>query len=241
MSTIKGPIDEISRHLGSLIKGFPSYHHKRLASSLDVSRRTFMEKLVSPKILAAGVSLHYDCYLKGLLWLDYFTTILAGTTDLLDNLKYIKEEMGKKSVKPLVPGNLALVATGAWAFNLPEDSFRSAELEKRWTTLDEKSVLAGELSKVGPFYLALGAMVSSFASGWRREAIPLFTTRLELQALIFIDAVISLTAVPNGRQLVEEKKLMQASVEAVKSLMAYSTPDRLREHLEPALAGKKGL
>ena len=241
MSTIKGPIDEISRHLGSLIKGFPSYHHKRLASSLDVSRRTFMEKLVSPKILAAGLSLHYDAYLKGLLWIDYFTTILAGTTDVLENLNYIKIEMGKKNVKPLVPGNLALVATGAWAYNLPEKSFRSAAVEKRWALLDENSSIAGELSEVGPFYLALGAMVSSFMSGWRREVLPLYTTRLELQALIFIDAVISMTAVPNGQKLVKEKRILQASVEAANSLMAFSTPDRLREHLEPALAGKKGL
>ena len=241
MSAKKGTIDEISRHLGSLIKGLSSYQHNKLASSLDVTRRTFMEKLVSPKILAAGVSLHYDAYLKGLLWLDYFTTILAGTTDVLENLQYIKKEMGKKKVKPLVPGNLALVATGAWAYNLAEDSFNSAEVEKRWASFDEKSPIAGELAKVGPYYLALGTMVSSFVSGWRREVLPLFTTRLELQALIFVDAVISLTAVPNGRQLVEEKKLRQASVEAAKSLMAYSTPDRLREHLEPALAGKKGL
>ena len=62
-----------------------------------------MERLVSPKVLEASISLHYDAYLKGLLWLDYFTTVLAGQTDVLGNLRFIKEEMKKKSEKTSRP------------------------------------------------------------------------------------------------------------------------------------------
>jgi len=236
-------LDDTARAVGALLAALPSQHHDDLPSSLDMTRRTFMDRLVTPATLQASLSVHYDAYLATLLAADLFTGALVCSVDALKNVDHLKQQVAATTQKPMLSGELVLVTLGAWSYHRPDDWFERPSALDDFRAGDDV-VDNGTLTSTrpGPYFVALGALVASLATGWRREAMARARSRRELQALCFIDRVLQLTPVPGARELAEddtdEAGTARATLLAAAALRAHATPERLRSLVEEALGDR---
>src|SRR3954464_14316341 len=105
-------IDDPLRRLAATLKALPEEQEREPPPGADLLGFTFQQKLVAPAILDAHLSIAYADHLKGLVLVDYFVHVLAGTVKLLDNLRYMVDQARKKNPKPMLTLPLILAECG---------------------------------------------------------------------------------------------------------------------------------
>jgi hypothetical protein len=63
--------------------------------SFDPVQTTFLQKLIRESVLQEGVTIQKEDFFKGILFVDYFTEVVAGRQTLLEDVRVLVEELEK--------------------------------------------------------------------------------------------------------------------------------------------------
>ncbi len=227
-------IDEPVRRLAATLKGLPPEQDRDPPPGLNLPGHTIQQKLVSPEVIGAHLSITYLDHLKGQVVVDYFVQVLAGELKLLDNLRFIVEQAKKKNPKPMMSMPLVLVECGLRLRELPPDHLHSPDVRRRF---DARDTTAGAARAADPYYLAVASHLAAQIAPECRDALAAAGTRQQVKAVLFADAVLALGDAPAARQALASGDSFGASVAAAEALRDLSTPELLQKHLVPFLGG----
>jgi hypothetical protein len=231
-------INDSLRRLAATLKALPNEQDRDPPPGLNLPGHTYQQKLVSPEIIEAHLSITYQDHLKGQVVVDYFTHVLAGERKVLDNLLFIVEEARKKNAKPMLSLPLILVECGVRLRELAADHLRSPDVRRRFDARNARPDATKVAQAADPYYLAVAALVAEQVAPSHRELLSRAGARQDLKAILFADAALALGESAEARQALAASDFPGASIAAAEALKLLATPDLLHKQLELLLAGQ---
>jgi hypothetical protein len=229
-------IDDNTRRLASLLKALPAENECDPYPGATLLGHTIREKLVSAAVQDAALSITYRDHLPGLMVVDYFAHVLAGEMKICDNLRFIVEQARTRNPRPMLTLPLILVECGLRLKELPPDHLQSPATARRFQA---REALPATLRPPEPFYLALAVMQREQLQPRHQEALCRAGSRQQIKAVVFTDAVLSLTPSEPAGQALERGDFLDASVHAAAALADWVTPALLQQHLTSLLSDQE--
>jgi hypothetical protein len=223
--------------IGYLLQNMENESSKQFRINFDPVENLFLNKLVNEDVFEHRVNLKAQDFFKGIVFLDYLSTIILDDFDVIDEVDQIARELEHRD-KYLDP-DLGLVAKiGAMHYlsqagrRLIRQRGTEAALERYQSKNKNYEPEYVILRKISPAYEALGAMVHGLVQTPEiQEQLPYMTYLYDIKAALFTDTVLCiLTEEPQKQAVlsaVSKGKYYEASILAITSLSKEVTVDTL--------------
>lgn len=189
----------LANRIGILLREVDPLFTKDKPISFDPVQMTVLQNLVRPAVLQAKVTVAKKDFFKAILFLDYFTEVVAGRGTVLDDIGVIVEELDNMA-DYLDPDLIVLVRYCGLFINSDLNGkrfFRKASIRnlRRRHDLTNAQITWPDSDALDLFHNAVGRLVADQISDPRiRGALEALVGRNDLRAAILADAV--LTALP---------------------------------------------
>lgn len=193
--------------VGYLLQNMEPESAKMYAINFDPVETLFLDKLINQEVLDKRVIMTKKDFFKGIVFLDYLTTIVLDDTRILDDLYEIALDLETKQ-EDLDP-DLGLVVRYS-AMDYLSHSGRRALRDDEERTLErynEKNKsyepAYSIIRKISPIYESLGAMVYDISQDETiRSKIPDMLCLYDIKASIFIDSILDVIEDEGSREQV---------------------------------------
>lgn len=248
-------MNEERKHLGTIVKNLEPLHNLEYKVVFNIAENTFFQKLVSKEVLDK-VRIRPKDYLKSLLFLDYFSRVVANDYAVCDNLENIskairdkereeEQKTGKDSGESgasYLSLETAVYETGLWAKERDLTIAKckkkqiGAPIKQRYNHDKVVDLKSKDLRELDLFYEGIGEMVVQQLSDKIKKYSLGVSGRADIGALIFTDSVLTYlkdkTLANKILQDLENKKYYEASISALNSLAAEASLDNIKSSLE---------
>lgn len=235
---------DLAEQIGILLKNMPNLHDIEFKIGFSIHENTFLQKLVSSSNIDKGVRIKSGAFHKGLLFIDYFCTVLDNDFGVCDNLvtiskKFRDAERKKKEDKGASYLDFGLVVLEVGLYSKEKgDSYYAGckdEIKTRYMSEPAIDINSDSLRKIEPYYGAIGAMVVDLVSDERKPFLGDARNRLQLNALVFTDCVLGWLKDQNYVQQVKDelqkKEYLQASLTALKALTKEASIEEMKQFI----------
>jgi hypothetical protein len=167
--------------------------------SFDPVQMTFLQSLVREGVLKGGFSIAKEHFFKGMVFVDYFTEVVAGRPTLLEDLAVIVEELEKMHEYLDMDLTLLVRYTGLYIIkDLKGDRFFSpsslaamAKRHERTNTTVPPAPVTGASAEADIFHQAVARMVLDLiATAEVRDPLVGFQGRNDLKAAMVCDSIL---------------------------------------------------
>jgi hypothetical protein len=214
--------------VGYLLQNMPSESSKQYAINFDPVENLFLDKLVNQEVVDKRIIMTAKDFFRGIVFLDYFCTIICNDTVVLDELLSVSKVLERKD--PDLDPDLPLVVKYAGIFHHTNNarSLRadnqdrnSVQRYRRKNKKYEPEYVVAR--KISPIYEALGAKVCELAKNETiKQQLPEILSLYDLKAALFVDAVVENISNEQSKTeilaKVQEKDYYKASFFAMKKL-----------------------
>jgi hypothetical protein len=237
----------LASHLGGLLRALPPLSTDEKAISFDPVQIFMLQRLVRPRLLAAGITIEKADYFKGVIFLDYFTEVIAGQTTILEDIGVLVEELEK--LDDYLDVDLELVVRYAALYVLNELKghrfFRKAmrkQVRKRHLTFDRFPMGNRDADF---FHEAVGKLVADMLHTEPvRTAARNCGSASDLRAALFCDAMLEIlppdTVPPEVSPLLRDEELDRTALVLLSTLVEEAEGWSLKAYVEAAQTRLQG-
>ena len=256
MSSAKKPDNDISIHVGILLKNLPNLHESEYKVGYHLHENTFFQKCAQKEILDKGVRISPVDYFKGLVLLSHYCGIIEDDYQICDNLlmisKAIREAEKKKDEDKgasFVALDIVVEEVGLRAYETcikmkDENYYTNPAVVEKVRDRYERRIgrvnfgnagdpdAAGSPRRIDPYYMAMGQLMCDMMSTERRFLLDKVSSRGELEAVIYTDCLMNSLQDGNYRIRVEEglgkNDYLMASLIATEGLSKEASESRMK-------------
>lgn len=175
---------EIASILGAVLKCAPVEDDFEYLFMFDLAGVTFLQKLIPKRLMDRKLNLASEGLLRALLVLDFFTSVIAGTDEVLDNLHTIyKKLLRTDEQRTPVPLRLVVVEIGLFAREKDLPGAPGAARRR----FGAGTRCACDREALDPFYEGMGFLLASQLA--RPEAAARVACKADYKAAVFCDAL----------------------------------------------------
>jgi hypothetical protein len=239
---MEAAMESAASSVGRLMERLTPLHATEKPVSFDPLQMALLQKLVRESTLQAGVAVRKEDFFKAVVYLDYFTEVIAGRGALLEDVEVIVEEL-ERMHEYLDPDLVLLVRYSGLhvAKELKGEAIRSPsslrQIRLRHQRSDMEVAAPAGGGELDLYHLALGRMVCSLVGTEAvRARLGGLRSRNALRAAILVDAV--LAALPAAEvdetalESLRRGELLEAAVGLLAGLARACQGWSLREHVE---------
>jgi hypothetical protein len=200
------------------------------AISFDPVQMAVLQRLVRESSLQAGVTVRKEDFFRAIVWVDYFTEVIAGRPTLFEDLAIITDELEK--MHAYLDVTFELVVRYAGLFVQKEhkgERYFSANTKKQIERRHARAkgdVDWGPFCSVKPdlFYDAAARMVCDLVTTPEARALLLrFENRSDLRAVILVDGLLAVVPAaerpPSALAALQGGDLLEGMVQLLISLV----------------------
>jgi len=251
---------ELAKNFGALLKNLPPKHAREYTQGLTLDENTIIQKLISDDILNVKIKMQYGDgktkthtgirvqskdYLKALIFLDYYSTVLDESMSACENAVTlaikIRELTQKESHDKMISElNLETVVleTGLVAqqrfsenpdYSQPDNITMISDITRRYNQ-NNAFIGSAHPRKSEPYYQAIGLRMVEMVSPERRRYLDDVISRSDLGAVIFTDGVLEVLKNRETIELTEQYLLenkLKASIHALSAIRDEASLERL--------------
>lgn len=242
---------ELITKIGTLIKNSPDLHNLEYEVGINLHTTTFFQKTVSKKVLDKGIRVKPVDYLKALVFLDYFTSVIEDDCRICDNIieisKVLRKEPKDTDVKEDMsedPSYLSLdtiVADAGLCAKEKGDDYYSIEpniknVRERYESLKETvDFKSGSIRKADLYYEAIGQMICDLVEEKTKPQLKEANSRIEVGAIVFTDSIMNILKDTNYRskvnKMLEDKEYFEASLTALDGLSKEISIENMQDYI----------
>jgi len=241
---------DLVTRLGAMMKNMPNLHDLEFEIGFNLHSNTFFRKLIPAELLGEdkGVRIDSDSFYKGLVFLDYFCTVVQDSYKARDNLITISKKLRElerdlgvdKELSYLtlesVAGEAALCAIEKGEAFYTEPKALDA-IRKRYKAVNGDVDFASPAArKPDPYFKAIGMMAYDVVSPGRRKHLEHVNGRADLGALVLIDCMIGQVkdkkAADDVKAAVEKHDYLTASLLALQGAARSITKEDVYKRIE---------
>lgn len=229
----------MSARLGALVRDLPPLHTAEKPVSFDPVQMTFLQKLVREQTLKDGITVKKDEFFQAILYVDWFTEIVAARPTLLGDIAVMVEELER--IEDVLDPDLEMLVrySGLYAQkDLKGDAmFRPAALEQLARRHERANTAPATGSPdVDLFHRAAGRFVAEMCARPEVAAcLARVAGRADLRAVIALDAMVGALGGELGepaRAALGAGEIVPAAIELCRDLVRASAGWSLRAHVE---------
>jgi hypothetical protein len=220
--------------LAALVRDLPPLFTGEKPVSFDPVQMTFLQKLCRESTLKEGVTVKKEDFFQAIVYVDWFTEIVAARPALLGDIAVMVEEL-ERIDEYLDPDLEMLVRySGLYAVKdlRGEALFKPASVEQIARRHERANTRpTPDTSEVDLFHVALGRFVSDMASRpGLGPCLARVTGRADLRAVIAMDALLG--AGLDAPEELAAGEIVPAAVALLGALVATSESWSLRAHVD---------
>jgi hypothetical protein len=220
--------------IGSLLSHTPAESRKDYRINFDPLENMFLEKMITQETLEKRTILTAEDFFKGMVYLDYFSTVIHQDPKLFDDLLDIAKEIEQRDRYADPNMELVVKYTGicymyesAKMIRRPANRTDPASTYTARNKKYESDFMSAE--KVSPAYQALGSFVCNLVENEAVKArLPQIKGLYDLKAALFVDSILKyIPGQPAGQPENQTERIIEkidagqyydASVLAIKTL-----------------------
>jgi hypothetical protein len=243
---------ELRESVGTLVKNLDNLHETEYKVVFNLHENTFFQKLIPIEVLEK-IRVRAIDYFKALLFLGYFSKIIANDYSVCDNLETIskairdvereKGEYKGESGASYLNLETVVLEAGVWTKEKQIGSEKNIparkaieETKKRYKSEKQIDLNADNTRKIDCFYEGIGEMVCSQVSEKTKPFLEQSSSRADIGALVFADSILTFlrdkqyeTAVYNK---LANKDYLSASLIALKGLLKEASVSRIESAIK---------
>ena len=251
--------EKLAKDIGTLVKNLPDLHEREFKQGLTIDQNTVLQKFVSEDLLTVkvqvkhsdgavlphtGIRVESENYLKAMVFLQYFTNVLEEDTGICSNLIElairIREQDSAKAEEYSKSSSLSLssvvIEAGLYSKQRIAQGTNETTPEKIIKRYKTKNmyVLEGAVRRSDPYYQEIGRRFIDMVDPKRRKYFEKINSRLDIQATIFTDCVLSVIDDNSIKKIIEEQlseDKVRASMTALYALRNYANIEKLKQSL----------
>jgi hypothetical protein len=198
--------DGLVTRLSAMMKNMPELHNLEFEIGFNLHSNTFFRKLIPTELLGEenGVRVESEGFYRGLVFLDYFCSVVQDNYKARDNLiiiskklRELEKELGvSKELSYLsldsIAGEASLCAKEKGEGHYSDAAVLKGIKERYKAINGDVDFTSDKARKADPYFTAIGTMAYDLVKDKRRDHLNYVNGRADLGALVFTDCMVEL-------------------------------------------------